>query len=592
MFDNNGFSRYVLRKNVFILFIIVAIIFIVSCKTTEQVKDNNNSSTIVSAEKQAKDAGIELQVKTSDNSFFRTIDKSVISDIEFGSPASLRRAAQSIIRLGPNYTEVQKVVLSLTAQMSKIAWPSVSVNWDSPDVSIANAYLGAMDSVRQTVYDYSTGNSDFLTLILPSFLLLTSTTRTDYYKDSSDALQKAMTMNNKSLILNYLYGILLFKQGNYQKSIEYLKKSVEMETDCMETKYQLINCYTAAGQKNAAYTAAQELLLTNSENLNVLKACAKTAYSVGKYDEAESFAVRVLQQQPENAEFILFRARVLLKIHEYLKAASLLDVYAHNYDESNRDYLLLRSEIQTDWNKNLSAAITTITTALSLYPDDSEIILSAANLALKANAMVNNKTAGQLADLILAKEPNNSEALNISVSQLIIDKKWNDAYISSSKLLSLATPSVETVAHHVTICLSLNKINEAWNWAAQLYEEYPKNETIIQSYLEVLSAQNKKTQALDVINKLLPAASGKMKSFLYYRRSFLISDREGRLSELRSSLISNPRNSDTLYELYKIYYKERDYRKAQYYLKQVVALNPDNKSFIEKLNTLDSLITK
>ena len=55
------------------------------------------------------------------------------------------------------------------------------------------------------------------------------------------------------------------------------------------------------------------------------------------------------------------------------------------------------------------------------------------------------------------------------------------------------------------------------------------------------------------------------------------------LADLRSSLISNPRNSDALFRLYQVYYAKNDYRKAQYYLRQVVAINPNDSSF-KKLN--------
>ena len=81
-----------------------------------------------------------------------------------------------------------------------------------------------------------------------------------------------------------------------------------------------------------------------------------------------------------------------------------------------------------------------------------------------------------------------------------------------------------------------------------------------------------------------------MKSFLYYRRSYLQRTEDTQLADLRSSLIANPRNSDALFRLYEIYYEKKDYRKAQYYLKQVVAIKP-NDSSIKKLNdTLTQLI--
>ncbi|MBQ5876842.1 MAG: hypothetical protein IIW71_03515, partial [Treponema sp.] len=147
----------------------------------------------------------------------------------------------------------------------------------------------------------------------------------------------------------------------------------------------------------------------------------------------------------------------------------------------------------------------------------------------------------------------------------------------------------DTIFKHINICISLKKIEEAENLILPLYKSNPNDESIIQSYIVVLIEQGKKTAALDLINSLLQTSSSKLKSFLYYKRSFLQSSVESSLSDLRSSLISNPRNTDALFRLYQIYYDKKDYRKAQYYLKQVVALNPNDselKNLNEQLNQL------
>ena len=102
----------------------------------------------------------------------------------------------------------------------------------------------------------------------------------------------------------------------------------------------------------------------------------------------------------------------------------------------------------------------------------------------------------------------------------------------------------------------------------------------MQAYIAVMAEMGKKTQALELINRLLPSASIKLRSFLFYRRSLLQPSEADALVDLRSSLISNPRNSDSLFRLYEIYYRKADYRKAQYYLKQVAALNPNDPDII------------
>ena len=82
---------------------------------------------------------------------------------------------------------------------------------------------------------------------------------------------------------------------------------------------------------------------------------------------------------------------------------------------------------------------------------------------------------------------------------------------------------------------------------------------------------------------MLVNASQKMKSYLYFQRSYLQFSEDLKLADLRSSLTQNPRNSEALLCLYEIYFDKKDYKKAQYYLRQVVAINP-NASSVRKLN--------
>ena len=123
-----------------------------------------------------------------------------------------------------------------------------------------------------------------------------------------------------------------------------------------------------------------------------------------------------------------------------------------------------------------------------------------------------------------------------------------------------------------------------------MYKADPDDEEIVEHYVLVMVESGKSVQALSVINQQLSSASSKLKSFLYYRRSFLQNTEETVLSDLRSSLMSNPKNSESLFRLYKIYFNKKEYRKSQYYLKQVVALSPSNADYRNLLEELNSLI--
>ncbi len=97
---------------------------------------------------------------------------------------------------------------------------------------------------------------------------------------------------------------------------------------------------------------------------------------------------------------------------------------------------------------------------------------------------------------------------------------------------------------------------------------------------------------MTLINSLLQNASGKLKTILYYERSTLQNTDEAILSDLRQSLTANPRNENALYDLYQFYFTRGDYRKAQYYLKQVLAITPQDSLLLQKNVELEKLLAR
>ena len=52
--------------------------------------------------------------------------------------------------------------------------------------------------------------------------------------------------------------------------------------------------------------------------------------------------------------------------------------------------------------------------------------------------------------------------------------------------------------------------------------------------------------------------------------------------------MADPRNTDSLFAMYRYYYESGDYKKAEYYLKQVIAIEPLNKKNSRLLQDLQS----
>lgn len=523
--------------------------------------------------------------------FFNGIPQEALKAVENGSPQSIN-LAYSILRKEPSlYTENEKILLNVAYSLMTILWPQEKVSFSPFEIPSTNPYLGAIESSKHGIYDESTGENDFLTLVLPSLVLVTSESRDDYYSLSKTSLTSALQLNSESVVANYLMGTLLRRQDKADEALPYFQKAYDNAPECAETAFSFADINFRVKNYSASLELSKSLVNKNPYDSSALKLCAENTFALGQLEESELYVGRVLQQEPENSYYVLFRAKILVQRGDYIRAASLLDVYARSNPDS-REYLILRTKVQKDWNKNTTAATVTIEKALTLYPDDVEIILTAASLAGESGTKINGKSAGELASIILEKDKNNVEAMKIQIEDFVSKRMWARAYEVSSTLCKMKNSPKDSVYSHIEICLAAGKKDEAWNLASELYSQNQKNETVVQSYIKVLVQTGRKQEASRIIEQNFSNASSKMKSFLYYERSFLENSEDSVLVDLRSSLTSNPRNKDALFRLYEIYFNKKEYRKAQYYLKQVVAISPADESLLKLNAELETLLSK
>ena len=522
--------------------------------------------------------------------YFSGINKSVLDQVENGSSESLIQAYNSLKKASVDYAENERVLVFIIAQILKMVWPSQiqGLAIDEPEVPMRNVYTGAIDSAKNGIYDTSTGNKDFLGTLLPSLVLCSPISNDGYYAEAEARLNDALAMRPKSVLANYLLGLLYSKTDRNSEAVEKLRVAAQ-ESKAFEILFFLANSLNALGRYEESKSVTDSLIVLYPSSIELLKLLARNSYDIADYAAAERYAVLVLQQNPADLEMVLFRAKIFVTTGEYLKATSLLDVYSRT-NSTARDYLLLRSRVQKEWNKNSPLAISTIEKALSLYPNDKEVILAAAELAGESGSLVGGKTGAQLAGQALAADPENPKALSFLIQTLVSEEKWAESYNASKKVMSLANPGIDAICAHTRICLSLGYSAEAWDTASALYNRLPNDEKAIQIYVEAMVRTGRTAQASRFINASINSASSSMKSFLFYQRSFLAGGEAAQLSDLRSAVIANPRNSDALFRMYGIYFAKQDYRKAQYYLRQVIALNPNKQRYLKLNSELDKLI--
>lgn len=535
-----------------------------------------------------------IKIAPRNRGYFSDISSKTMDLVCNGTYQNLRQAVTAIHKSDvSSYSESEKTVLYVSSVISSLVWPSERVNWYVPDMKNENQYVGAAGNSLRGIYDLSTSNSDFLSAILPVLSMIRISDRefSEYAQHAHMQIDAALKFRGDSVLANYLKGCLLDREGKFLEASKYFKSCSKAASGSIEIAVAIARNDFKIGKPEDSLEKAEKYLSDFTNNVSLLKVCADASYAMGDYSKAESYVARVLLSEPDSVDYILLRARILMGRQDYIRTSSLLDVCSRIAPE-NKNYLMLRSELQREWNKNSSAAIETCAKALSLYPDDIDVMVFAARTASAVSSKVNGMTAAELCEKVLGADKENIPAMEIYVVELSRTGEWKKAYDLSRVIISRPKVDDRSWRNHVDVCIGLKLFPEALNVAQKLYSDDSSSEENQQCYLKALVAASHRQQSLDMISRLLPKSNQKMKSFLYYQRSYFGATEENVLSDLRSSLTANPRNKDALFRLYEIYYRKRDWRRAQYYLKQVVAIDPANPDYLSRNAELDKLLRR
>lgn len=529
--------------------------------------------------------------------FFADVDKSALALVEEGSPGSLVRALAALRRSGGSYTDAERVLLFAASSALRVCYPSAyraEYEVALPADLSSNTYVGAVKFALDGLYDFAAGDSDFLSLALPSLALLVSAAPdADSLAAAEKSLAAARRLRPSSALAAFLEGRLLSLRGEFAAAAASLDAAHKAAPESPEITFALAESLFRAGDEGGADALARSLVAASPQDRKALKLCAETAFASGDWEDAEMYVARVLQQEPGSSYYLLFRVKILMRKGDFVRAASLLDVYSRT-DSESRDYLLLRAQIQRDWNKSPAAAAQTLEKAVSLHPADAEVLLEAARLASATGGTVAGMTLAELSAAVLSLEPDNADAKLLSVDALAAARRWDEARAAAKSLMDeLGAESPDRLKFaYIDSCLNSGRQEEAWRVASAMYGERGTDEGVLTAYLSVLVATGRKKDARSLVERLLPQSSQKFRSLLYYQRSLLAAGEDDALSDLRASLTANPRNRDSLFRLYEIYFAKKEYRKAQYYLKQVVALAPSDENLLSLNANLDALLGK
>ncbi|MDR0449715.1 MAG: tetratricopeptide repeat protein [Treponema sp.] len=510
--------------------------------------------------------------------------------VEAGTPSSLLAALDTIQGRNLGGGEFGRIMNAAAALIIRRLYPDLRAQLPPVDLPRIHAYTRIIQEAEAGNYLLPPpGSADYLEHILP-FLALFSAASSGPPANAAAILEKAARLKPDSVLAPCFLGILRESQGDLPAALAAYGRAAAVSEECYPAVLAIIRIRNLDGDHRQAIRDLQDLLIRYPDNIAIKRSLAQAYYDAGEWSRAESAIAEILQNDRGNGEFILMRARVLVELGQFPQAQAPLDLYA-SINAQNPLYLFLRARVQAEGFRNRDAALNYLRAIMrsplsargSAGQTDSlsaniveEASVYAARLLMES-ARAEDQREGQELLRRLVTAPNPSPAiLSLAVRDAIRREDWRGARDNVIRLLAERRSSQDLLDAY-TVEHGLGNNAAALSYARELYERDSGNEDAVTAYISALIDTGRQSEAARMIdNRLGSVSAGTLKSRYYYLRSRVRSDEEQILSDLRSSLFEDPRNLSALTAMFEYYHRHRDERRAVYYLRQALALDPDD----------------
>jgi tetratricopeptide (TPR) repeat protein len=468
-------------------------------------------------------------------------------------------------------------------------YPSVQAQMPPRDPPLTHVYSRILRDVERGVYTPPQQNStDYLEHVLPFLAYFPQSepegTRTpqgralsaERFLATLPDLQKAERIKSDSVLAGYFMGIVYEFAGRAEDALSQYTRIWERFPECFPAALGIARVMDAQGRKREVIQFLQDMVIRFPDNIQVKRRLALAYYNSGDWSRAEPAVAEILQRDNRDGDFVLMRAHILIEQGLYLQAQAPLDIYAA-INPNNRLYLFLRARIQYESFHNRDAALNYLRSILRASPGTADEASVYAVRLLMGSPRAEDQAEGRTLLRNLLANPNPSpDVLSQALEDAIRREAWQEARPYMTRLLE-ERRSIQDLMAAYTVEKEQGNNAAALSFARELYERDRTNEEGVISYISALIDTGRRDEAAGMIDSRINSiAGGALRSRYFYLRSRIRSNEELMMNDLRSSLFEDPRNLNAIISMFEIYHRRKDERRAVYYLKQALALAPDN----------------
>jgi tetratricopeptide (TPR) repeat protein len=498
--------------------------------------------------------------------------------VETGLLSSMTQALELIRSRELGGVDFGRMMNGIITVLVKNIYPDSMVQLPIFDLPQTYSYSRILREAERGVYVHPLeGSSDFFEYVLP-FLAINGDTQSEILVNALSDLSKAGEMRPLSVLPPYFRALIFERMDQLTSADAEFKKAHEISGEFYPALTGIARIMSRTGRRDEAITVYSNLIIDYPDSLDIKRQLAITYYDNRDWSRAGPAVDELLQSEPRNGEFLLMRAHILIEQGSFTQANAPLDSYASisANNANNRSYLFLRARIQAEGNRNRDSALNYLRSILRHNPDDEEAAIYAARLLMESQRPADQAEGRELLRNLQQTTGSSIIVLSLSLRDAIQRENWREAQTYLNRILIVRRTTQDlTDAYYVERGVGNNA--RALAFARELYERDTSNNDYVAVYISALIDNGRRDEASRMLESRLSAAvAGNERGRYYYLRSRLQNDEESTLADLRSSIFEDPRNLDALIAMFEIYHRRREERRAVHYLRQALAIAPDN----------------
>jgi tetratricopeptide (TPR) repeat protein len=431
--------------------------------------------------------------------------------------------------------------------------------------------------------------SEFFELVVPTlFLARLSDPAAVSQAELSNYLRlldQARRQNRSSALPLYLQGRIRKLEGDPDKAASLYRESLDLAPTFYPAAHALALLLLEKGEEEQAITILEQIADRLPPVGSIQYPLAKACYETGKLEAASAAVAKVLLKDPDRPDALLLRSRVLAAEGNWDQALRLLNLLLYQHPD-NREAYMLAARLRYEKAADPEGALELLVEAENQFPNAAEFPELAGRIYLDTGRDGEGLNMLQRA---LDLDPGRVSTLRLLLANAMAMQRWLQSAIYLSEILE-QEQSEEDLLQAIKIYRNLGDPAQVLYYAEQLYRGNPSMENLV-VYAQALLSGGQIQQAAALVEQgLEQAQTPALHSTLLTLQASLITDPEQALALVREALMEHPENYLALVKIAELYMDQRELRKASLYLKQAIALDPNNPALRAQLQSIEKAL--